>query len=77
MIEEFQADPQRIGLLRALGDQLEYLVEHGGADIHSLLLWLKTEGLVLEEEHEELRERYALDEVSAKFLVISYADTYF
>jgi hypothetical protein len=66
LIRRFQEDLQRIKVLQMLGQQLELLVYRGRADIHSLLLSLREDNLVSEEEHRELKERYALDEVGRK-----------
>jgi hypothetical protein len=55
-----------------LGKQLEVLIYQGRADIHSLLLSLREDNLVSKEEHRELKERYALDEVGHKICCLYF-----
>jgi hypothetical protein len=64
LIRGIQADSGRMKLLQILGTQLEQLVNEGHPDLRGLYDALKEEGLVSQEELQELRIMFALDSVS-------------
>lgn len=63
LIENVQADPRRVRLLRILGQQLELLINSGRPDIAQLFTSLKEEALVSETEYRELKATFPSEAV--------------
>ena len=65
LVRDIQADAKRIRLLNILGRQLELFITGGQPDLDNLLISLKAEALVSDDEYCELESTFALDKVSS------------
>ncbi|CEL01164.1 hypothetical protein ASPCAL00753 [Aspergillus calidoustus] len=62
LIHSIQADPQHTRLLQILGLQLERLVSHGWPDFRDFITRLTSGGLISEDEAQELRITFPLED---------------
>ena len=63
LIRDIQADDKQVRLLNILGQQFELLINRGQVDLDCLFASLQAEGLVSEEEVNELKPTFALEAV--------------
>ena len=72
LIRNIKANTKLVQLLKILSNQLKSLINTGQTDLHSLLLSIRTEKLLTDEECDELLASFPLEAVSSALIQIVF-----